>query len=130
MNFTDVKIILESLTELVKKSATLDLQEKIVALREYIVSLKDENISLREENQNFKQQLKLENEYTLREGLMWKEGDTVPFCQKCLEGDKKPIHLQRFGSDGRRRCLECNSVYGQAMSRIIDNTFNRRNTGM
>ena len=129
MNFTDVKIILESLTELVKKSATLDLQEKIVALREYIVSLKDENITLKEENQNFKQQLKLENEYTLREGFMWKEGDTVPFCQKCLEADKKPIHLQKW-SDGRWSCLECKSVYAQAMARIIHNNSNRRNPGM
>ena len=44
MNFNEVKSILESITELVKKAATLDLQEKIISLREYIISLKDENI--------------------------------------------------------------------------------------
>ena len=31
MNFNEVKSILESITELVKKAATLDLQEKIIS---------------------------------------------------------------------------------------------------
>ena len=109
MNFTEVKSILESVTELVKKGATLDLQEKIVGLREYIISLKDENISLKEENQTFKLQLETKQNFSLKNGLCWKEGDSVPFCQKCLEGSRKQIHLQ-VHSDGFK-CYECDKYY-------------------
>ena len=109
MNFGEVKSILESLTDLVKKTATLDLQEKIVNLREYIISLKDENISLKEENQLLKQQMKLEDDFVLKGGLCWKEGDPVPFCQKCLEASRKTIHLQRWSSGWK--CFECDKYY-------------------
>ena len=109
MNFNEVKSILESLTDLVKKVATLDLQEKIVSLREYIISLKDENISLKEENQALKQQMKLEDDFVLKGGLCWKEKDSVPFCQKCLEASRKPIHLQRWSSGWK--CFECDKYY-------------------
>ena len=109
MNFTEVRSILESLTELVKKAATLDLQEKIVSLREYIIALKDENITLKEENQTLKLQLEASQEFVLKEGLYWKDGDTVPFCQKCLDGSRKRIRLQVW-SDGWK-CFECDNYY-------------------
>lgn len=109
MNFTEVKSILESITDLVKKGATLDLQEKIVGLREYIISIKDDNISLREENQGLKLQLEAEQNLDLREGLFWREDDKVPFCQKCLEGSRKRIHLQVW-ADGWK-CFECGKYY-------------------
>ncbi|MFA5009852.1 MAG: hypothetical protein WC553_01295 [Patescibacteria group bacterium] len=109
MNFTEVKSILESLTELVKKAATLDLQEKIVSLREYIVALKDENIALKEENQIIKLQLEASQDFDLKDGLYWKEDDPVPFCQKCLDGSRKRIRLQEWG-DGWK-CFECDKCY-------------------
>lgn len=109
MNFSEVKSILESVTELVKKSATLDLQEKIVSLREYIISLKDENISLKDENQTVKLQLEATQNFSLKNGLYWKEGEVVPFCQKCLDGSRKRIHLQVW-SDGWK-CFECGSHF-------------------
>ena len=112
MNFNDVKSILESLTDVVKKAATLDLQEKIVILREYIISLKDENISLKEENQTMKLQLEASQVLTFRNGLYWKEGDNVPFCQKCLDGLRKRIRLQIW-ADGWK-CFECDKYYDPA----------------
>ncbi|MES2135179.1 MAG: hypothetical protein V4449_03005 [Patescibacteria group bacterium] len=111
MNFGDVKTILESLTELVKKTATLDLQEKIVNLREYIISIKDENITLKEENQALKLELSTEHDFFLKNGLYWREGDQVPFCQKCLDGSKKRIHLQPWNTTGGWKCFECTSYY-------------------
>ena len=85
LNFSEAKSILESITEFVKKSATLDLQEKIVNLREFIVSIKDESIALKEENQALKSELATEQDFILRDGKYWKGGDLVPFCQKCLD---------------------------------------------
>jgi len=110
LNFSEAKSILESITDIVKKSATLDLQEKIVSLREFIISIKDENIALKEENQSLKMHLAAEQEFVLRDGMYWKEGDGVPFCQKCLDVYKKRVHLQRW-SGNRQKCLECNNVY-------------------
>jgi hypothetical protein len=115
LNFADAKSILESVTELVKRAATIDLQEKIVSLREFIISIKDENISLKEENQALKLQLSTEHDFKLRDGLYWKEGEDVPFCQKCLDGSKKRVHLQHW-SEGWK-CFECDHYYaphGQA----------------
>lgn len=109
MNFSEVKSILESVTALVKKAATLDLQEKIVSLREYIISLKDENISLKEDNQGLKLQLEADQSFVLRNGLYWNEGDNVPFCQKCLDGQRKRVHLQHRGVGWI--CFECKSYY-------------------
>ena len=111
-SFTEIRSILESLTDLVKKGATLDLQEKIVDLREYIISLKDENISLKEENLTLKMQIEAVQEFKLKEGLCWKDGDDVPFCQKCLDGSRKRIHLQVW-SDGWK-CFECDKYYAPA----------------
>ena len=109
MNFNEVKSILESITQLVKKAATLDLQEKIVSLREYIIAIKDENISLKEENQALKLELKKEHDFSLKNGLYWKTGDGVPFCQKCLDGSDKRVHLQ-IHADGWK-CFECKSYF-------------------
>lgn len=109
ISFSDVKSILESVSELAKKAATLDLQEKIVNLREYIISLKGENISLKEKNQEMKSWLEAIQDFDLRDGMFWKKNDLVPFCQKCLEGQRKQIHLQRWG-DGWK-CFECDSHF-------------------
>lgn len=132
MNFNEVKSILESITELVKKSATLDLQEKIVSLREYILSLKDENISLKEENQSLKLQLEASQEFLLKNGLYWKENDTVPFCQKCLDASRKRIRLQKW-SDGWK-CFECGKYYAPAgtagKAKVFHKTFARRNKAL
>jgi hypothetical protein len=117
MNFNEAKSALETITEVIKKSATLDLQEKIISLREYIISLKDENISLKEENQDFKLRLGAEQDFDLQNGLYWKAGDDVPFCQKCLDGSQKRIHLQAWSNINEWKCFECNNHYsppGQA----------------
>src|SRR5262245_29216695 len=111
MNFSEAKSILDAVTKLVKASATLDLQEKIVSLREFIITIKDENIALKEENQALKLELSAEQDFELRNGVYWKDGDSVPFCQKCLDGSKKRIRLQRWNASGGWRCFECTSYY-------------------
>lgn len=132
MNFTEAKSILESLSKLVKKAATLDLQEKIISLREYIISIKDENISLKEENQAIKLQLEAKQDFVLKNGLYWKEGDNVPFCQKCLESSRKPIHLQHW-ADGWR-CFECEKYYDMknrpGVTRVYRPDSDRRNPAL
>ena len=132
MNFSEVKSILEAVTDLVKKSATLDLQEKIVGLREYIIELKDNNIALKEENQGLKIQLSAEQDFELEDGKYWKEGDPVPFCQKCLDGSKKRIRLQKWNTRGGWKCFECQSYYeprGGADVHVFRPNLHRGNPG-
>lgn len=112
INFNEAKSILESVANLVKKAATIDLQEKIINLREYIISLKDENITLKEESQTVKLQLEASQNFTLKNGLYWKNNDSVPFCQKCLDGSRKRIRLQIW-ADGWK-CFECDKYYAPA----------------
>ena len=114
MNFSEVRSTLESLADVVKKAATLDLQEKIVELREYIVSLKDDNISLKEANQTLKTQIEAFQSLVFKNGLYWLEGDSIPFCQKCFEDSHKPIHLQVWA--GGWKCLVCEKFYPPASS--------------
>jgi ubiquitin len=109
MNFTEVKSILETITHVVKASATLDLHEKIVNLREFIIEIKDENIALKEENQSLKHQLSVGQNFALKNGLYWKEEDAVPFCPTCLDASKKPIHLQPWADDWK--CFVCRNYY-------------------
>jgi regulator of replication initiation timing len=132
MNFSEVKTILESVSELVKKARTLDLQEKIVDLREYIISLKDDNISLKEENQNLKLERENKEIFALKNGLYWKEDDNVPFCQRCLDGSNKRIHLQIYG-DGWK-CFDCDKYYDPphlaGRVQIFHSGFDDRNSAL
>lgn len=62
-----------------------------------------------------KLQLEASQDFTFEKGLYWKEGEDVPFCQKCLDGAHKRIRLQIW-SDGWK-CFECHNYYnmvGQA----------------
>jgi hypothetical protein len=127
VSFSEAKSIIESVAELIKKSATIDLQEKIMSLREFIVSIKDENIALKEENQALKLEISTEKEFHLKNGLYWKEDDEVPFCQKCLDGSKKRIHLQKRDSGGWK-CFECTNYYGAQTVHIFRPNNNRNNS--
>ena len=109
INFTEAKAIFDTVIKVIKISATHDLQEKIMDLREFIFSLRSENIVLKEENQALKLQISAKQDFELRNGLYWRNDDQVPFCQKCLDGSQKSIHLQH-SVDGWK-CFECKSYY-------------------
>jgi len=129
MKFDEAKSTFEAITKIVKGAANLNLEENIVDLREYVISLKDDNILLMEENQDLKLRLETQQDFSLKNGLCWKDGDDVPFCQKCLEGSRKAIHLQRWGT-GSWKCFECDKYYSPPGGAAIISPSKRRNPGI
>jgi hypothetical protein len=57
MGSTRLSGLTKTITELVKKGATLELQERITELRETVLDAKDEVLKLREENQSLRGEL-------------------------------------------------------------------------
>ncbi len=106
--------------DLVKKGATIELQERLMKLREEALALQEENLSFRTKLSELEAKLQLRDSLTFDGALYWtqnadktKEG---PFCQKCRDGKGLLVRLQ----NGRDRtstdwvCIECHTTYGRS----------------
>ena len=105
--------------ELVKKGATIDLQEKIIELRQEAIDLQEENLRLKEENRDLKERIELQGTVHFDRRVYWRDGDPVPFCPLCYERDHALMHLngpsQIKGFAGMMYvCLHCKSGYREA----------------
>jgi len=112
----------KEIVDLVKKGATVEAQEKIMALREAALELQEENLDLKEEVKTLNQQLEIKAKIKFDEKVYWfdDEGKTDgPFCQRCYDMDKKLLRLQPATFRGGPtnawtqggECMECNSQY-------------------
>lgn len=108
--------------ELVKRGATIDLQQRLLQLREEAMSLQEENLLLTQRIQDLEEQLRISTELEYDGSLYWiKKSDTEnegPYCQRCYDSDRKLIRLQSGG--GRPNtyewtCLGCDKHYGRRM---------------
>ena len=83
------------LTDLVKKGATIDLQETIVNLREAVLALKEENLNLKEQVSVLEGALQKEKILTFEAPNYYSLTDDGkrdgPFCQVCQDSDKKLV---------------------------------------
>lgn len=79
---------LKSISEIVKKYNDLDLMKQIIDLQTEVFELQQENLALKKERTE-----RLEMRMRGPHGYYFKDGDDVPFCPKCWEGDGKAIHL-------------------------------------
>lgn len=100
---TDFKIMLTTLSDLVKKGMTVEAQEKIMDLREMVQSLREQCVELKEENMLLKKRLSERDSVIFREGTYWtkKEDDSLdgPFCLPCRDNNGK---LVRLGDNGEK----------------------------
>ena len=99
--------------ELVKKGATLDLQEKLIRFREEALSMQEENVNLKIRVQDLERELAYEKQVVYENPYYWRiEADKKdgPFCQKCYDVDKKLVRLQTV-SKGLWTCNSCNKIY-------------------
>ena len=119
--------------ELVKKGATIDLQQRLMQLREEALALQEDNIQLRQKVQMLEEQLRQRNEPEFDGEIYWfpKDGGKKdgPFCQKCFDAEQKLIRLQSGkGEDWSFdwRCSVCGTNYGeyhQGVSRVPQGLF-------
>ncbi|MGD1020003.1 MAG: hypothetical protein ABSA12_11890 [Verrucomicrobiia bacterium] len=110
--------------ELVKKDATIELQEKLMEFREEALSLQEENLRLRQRLQELEEQASRRDEVLFEGEMYWRKrsdgngngtGKEGPFCQKCYDTGGKLVRLQ----DARRLvacrdwlCVVCKTGYG------------------
>ncbi len=107
------------LVELLKKGATLEAQEGIMALRQAALDLQDENLSLRGKLRELEEQVRL------REELEWDgsvylrcepDGTTKSFfCPRCKDADSKLVRLQAADSRTSRHwhCPNCSKYFAR-----------------
>ncbi len=113
----------KEIAELVKKFNDIPLQEKIVALQEKVMQLTTEQIELRAENHQLKQALDIRTTLVFKNPYYYEEGDEVPFCPACFEGEKKlRVHLEHpsrpwGNSHHQRTCNVCGKSFYDEGSR-------------
>jgi tRNA(Ile2) C34 agmatinyltransferase TiaS len=99
--------------ELVKKGATIELQERLMQLREEALVLQEENIKLKETVQALEKEREIEQELVYEQPYYWRVKDDQkegPYCQKCYDSDKHLIRLQAQGQ-GEWICKACGGHY-------------------
>jgi len=103
--------------DLVKKGATIELQEKINQFREEAINLQSENIKLKERIKDLEDQLNIRENLIFEGSVYWLETPETkkdgPYCQKCYNVDKNLVRLRRIEFKGKAtfRCLQCKSRY-------------------
>jgi len=104
----------KDIIDLIKKGATIEAQEQIMALREAAMNLQDENHMLRETLKGLEAALAFKDGLQFVAPFYFKEGDGHPFCSRCWEKDRAGIHVGPRITKGYvhvRVCPQCKSDY-------------------
>ena len=103
----------KDLTELVKKGATLEAQNKIVELQESYLAVREENIALKEEIRSLRDNLNLKRKIFWRSPYYFtldSDQENGPYCQHCYDDRAKLIRVQPGYESGAHRCPSCHEV--------------------
>ena len=98
----------KDIVELLKKGATVEAQEKIMALREGALELQEENFGLREKVKTLEDSLRVKGQLSFDGASYWlaEENKTDgPFCQQCYDTNGKLVRLQDWGDTWT--CFAC-----------------------
>lgn len=104
----------KEIADIVKKLGDIELYRKIVELEGEIIELTRTNHTLELRVQELSSKLRFAEQLTFKEPFYYAEGDPVPFCPKCWEGDHKTIHLVNNGvveGETEFLCVPCKHVY-------------------
>ena len=99
----------KDIVELLKKGATVEAQEQIMALREGALMLQEENFGLREKVKNLEESLQIKGQLTFDGSSYWLDDGSKadgPFCQHCYDISGKLVRLQDWG-DNKWHCYAC-----------------------
>lgn len=101
----------KDIVDLIKKGATVEAQEQIMALREGALGLQEENIALRDKVRSLEDSLRVKGQIQFDGASYWlKEGNSTdgPFCQHCYDTDGKLVRLQDWGDSWM--CFACKNL--------------------
>ena len=105
---------LKEIADLVKKFNDDELNRKIVDLEGEIVELTLQIGSLEEENKEMKRTFSLIKKMRFKKPFYFQEDDPVPFCPRCWEKEKKPVHLigpVKVAAGLRYGCPNCKDFF-------------------
>jgi hypothetical protein len=101
----------KTLASSIRKYKDPELLDQVVTLQNEVWTLQDRVRSLEKENEELRNQLKLKSKMIFRKPFYFMEGDEVPFCPRCYEGDEKCVHLlgpTKVTAGMRYKCPSCN----------------------
>ena len=105
---------LKEIADLVKKFNDDELNRKIVDLEGEIVERTLQIGSLEEENEELKRTLSLIKKMRFKKPFYFQGDDPVPFCPRCWEKEKKPVHLigpVKVATGLRYGCPNCKDFF-------------------
>lgn len=98
----------KDIVDLLKKGATVEAQEQIMALREGSLILQEENVGLREKVKILEESLRVKGQLTFDGSTYWLDdgtGANGPFCQHCYDISGRLVRLQDWGDTWT--CFAC-----------------------
>ncbi len=118
-------------SNLVKKGATIELQEAILGLRQSVLSLKEENLTLQEANSSLQKTIQKREALKFEAPayyLLLENGENDgPFCQVCQDKDQKLIRL-KTKEVGSWSCGVCLGHFETSAHKALTNAkFQRHN---
>jgi hypothetical protein len=99
---------------LLKKGATIEAQEKIMALREAVLTLEEENLALRNELKALKESSNLADLMHFNGKIYVIDSDPKKngqYCPACFDKDRKAIRLYSVPTAGIWICHVCDARY-------------------
>lgn len=79
-----------------------NLMTELASVKMEVITTQALLFEAEQKNKQLEQQLEDKASFVFKAPLYWKDGDEVPFCPKCYEGEGKKLHLRSIVNDGNR----------------------------
>lgn len=77
-----------------------NLMTELASVKMEVITTQALLFEAEQKNKQLEDQLKDKESFVFNAPLYWKNGDQVPFCPKCYEGEDKKVHLRLIVHDG------------------------------
>ncbi|MEI9480075.1 hypothetical protein V5093_00180 [Enterobacter cancerogenus] len=80
-----------------------NLMSELASVKMEVITSQALLFDAEQKNKLLEEQLKEKASFVFKAPLYWKEGDEIPFCPKCYEGENKKVHLRAVVNKGNSR---------------------------
>lgn len=101
---------MKEVLSLLKKYDDVPLMRKIVELEQEVLDLSQEVIKSRQRIQELKKTLEFSGQLVFHNCAYWREGDMIPYCSGCFEGNKIPVHMVEGPEVSTWMCPACRMI--------------------
>ena len=109
----------KDVAEFVKKFNDIELNRRILKLEEEVIDLTRDKRRADEKIEQLELQLKFRGTLIFNEPFYWINGDKVPFCPTCWEGNKQAVHVIYSHSNNNGEWWNCNVCKTQYNTRGV-----------